>query len=63
MRAQQDEERITNLCATNETTTNKPKQTNSNKLRVFAFTGETQRDDTNYSFQLYTHTHTQREEY
>ena len=49
-------ERITNLRATNETTTHTPKQTNGNKpLCVFAFAGETRRDDTHHSFQLYTH--------
>ena len=61
MRAQQDE-RKNNEPMRDERDNNKQTKTktNSNKLRVFAFTGETQRDDTNYSFQLYTHTHAER---
>ena len=66
MRARRDQRKKNEqpLRATNETTT----RTNTNKnerhdtlSRVFAFAGETKRDDTKYSFQLYTRTHTRRE--
>ena len=67
MRARRDQRKKNEqpLRATNETTT----RTNTNKnerhdtlSRVFAFAGETKRDDTRYIRFSFTHTHTEREE-
>tara|TARA_B100000482_G_C12361092_1_gene201059 strand:+ start:107 stop:406 length:300 start_codon:yes stop_codon:yes gene_type:complete len=56
MSARQDQ-RKNNEPTRDERDNNKHTKTNekSNKPRVFAFAGETRRDDTNHSFQLYTH--------
>ena len=60
MRARQDQRKNNEPPARRarqqKTKTNEHQQT----ACFLAFAGETKRDDTNYSFQLYTHTHTHR---